>query len=251
MKVRFSFERWSKTVKSFPPWEQVSSVLTSWFLLQKSPCYGCTKAKKKCLHFSSCSHFRGPLKIFISDVSLFSALPTHPTHPSFFLLSIAFPLSLASKVLYNDDDSGRRPGSVFAIRTQSRTVYASCNRISCRAGTLSRRQEARKHQRRLARPHPRGRRSLPLVLRRWSLSFVLYILLTSREKTKGYRGNESGRERDLEKWGTSELSLVTFTDIKREEKSIIGFLSETFSSISKCIILEKHPESFNCSHTNG
>lgn len=57
-------------------------------------------------------------------------------------LSIPCSLSVASKVLYNDDDSSRRPGSVFAISMQNRTVYTSCNRISCRAGRLSRSQKA-------------------------------------------------------------------------------------------------------------
>lgn len=57
-------------------------------------------------------------------------------------LSIACSLSIASKVLYNDDDSSRRPGSVFAISMQNRTVYTYCNRTSCRVGTMSRSQKA-------------------------------------------------------------------------------------------------------------
>lgn len=76
---------------------------------------------------------------------MLSVLPTHPTLPlslSLSVLLVASSLSFTSKVLYNSDDSGRRPESVFAIRTQSRTVYTSCNRIICRIGTLSRCQGA-------------------------------------------------------------------------------------------------------------
>lgn len=65
---------------------------------------------KTCLNFSCSPRNRGACQIFVSHVSLCSVLPTHPTLPSFL-----FPLCLfASKVLHNDDDSGRRPGSVSA-----------------------------------------------------------------------------------------------------------------------------------------
>lgn len=83
--------------------------------------------------------------------ALFS--PNTSYTPSLSLLSVAFSLSVASKMLYNDDDSSRCPGCVFAIKTQSRTAYSSWNRISCLVGTLSRSQKAfRNHQRHLARP---------------------------------------------------------------------------------------------------
>lgn len=125
-----------------------------------------------------------PFKIFISDVSLCPSLPTHPTHP----LSSLLPFLCCIQSVIQRWRNAWCPGSVFEIRMQSRTVYTSRNRISCRAGTLSRCQKASKATRHLVQS-PRGCHSLPLLRRRWSLSFSVYLTLSPIKKE-----SEEGRD---------------------------------------------------------
>lgn len=137
-------------------------------------------SEKSLLFFSS--HNRGCLKY--SSVTYYHSLfSQHILHT--LSLSVAFPL-LLPKVLYNDDGSDRRPGSVFAIRTE--LFMPPVTEWAFRVGTLCRCQKAStKHG---SFGSPLRTQLTPTVVRRWSLSFPFF-----KEKKWGLRKCKVGEQK--------------------------------------------------------
>ncbi len=130
-----------------------------------------------CLHFLPLHITEDPLKYSLAmyHCALFSNTSYTPS-PS--LSSLSF-LCLLHPTCYTTMTI------VFVIRTQSRTVYTSSNRISCRAGTLSRCQKASATTADVLLGPPQDAAHSHCCEEVVSFIFSLSFLCTSRQKVTG------------------------------------------------------------------
>ena len=159
---------------------------------------------------------RGPFKIFISDVSLCSVLPTHPTHPPsrsplrclfffFFSFCLLHPkcyttMTIAAQVCVCDKHAEQ---NCLYLPVKELAV-ASERRADARKSFL------RNHRRRLAWS-PGGRPSLPLLWGGGLFHFILSCISHSCQAREWWLERERERERK--------------TQTSREEE-ILGFVSK-------------------------